>query len=632
MPLTRQGHRRAAVALLAALLVCAALVAGCTAGPGPVPTSPGPTPGGSPSPTPSPQPLRPRVSVPDAAATVLDATTPSRMALQATGTLFDRAPVVVVASTDDLAGQLTGASAAVALGVPLLLVGEDVPDVSRALGRLRTQVVLAVGRAAMPAPETGPPGSSSASPSPSPALPSPGQEDGVRVVRVASGAGADELRRATGRSFGAPVEVSPGQESAAVRALVAGHGTPLVEEGAQTGPGDAAASEAVRPADAAGHPGDDQPADDARSPGAARAGAAAQALPPTRPARPPAGTVALSLGADPVAVAATIRAAGLDVLDVPDGDPRSTSACVEALAASDADHVVAVGAGFGPADRLAERVAAARTGVTLPGGGQLVFPPADGEGGGKRYVALYGSPGKPSLGVLGEQDVPATVARAAQTAEPYRALTPDTVVPAVEIIATVASAGDGPDGDYSAERSVDELRPLVEAAGAAGQYVVLDLQPGRTDFLTQARRYADLLALPYVGLALDPEWRLGPDQVHLRQIGSVGIDEVNSVVAWLADLVRDRALPQKMLVLHQFATRMITDRQRLDTSRDELALLVHVDGQGSQAAKVGTWATIRQDAPPVHWGWKNFYDEDVPMLDPVQTYQVQPTPDLVSYQ
>ena len=40
-------------------------------------------------------------------------------------------------------------------------------------------------------------------------------------------------------------------------------------------------------------------------------------------------------------------------------------------------------------------------------------------------------------------------------------------------------------------------------------YVVLDLQPGRTDFLTQAKRYEPLLALPHVGLALDPEWRLG---------------------------------------------------------------------------------------------------------------------------
>ena len=87
-----------------------------------------------------------------------------------------------------------------------------------------------------------------------------------------------------------------------------------------------------------------------------------------------------------------------------------------------------------------------------------------------------------------------------------------------------------------------------------------------------------------------------------------------------------------MFVLHQFAGRMIQDRARLDTSRDELAVMIHVDGQGSQPAKAGTWNALRADAPTVHWGWKNFFDEDVPMLDPTQTYQVQPVPDLVTYQ
>ena len=39
-------------------------------------------------------------------------------------------------------------------------------------------------------------------------------------------------------------------------------------------------------------------------------------------------------------------------------------------------------------------------------------------------------------------------------------------------------------------------------------YVVLDLQPGRSNFLDQAKLYEPLLRLPHVGLALDPEWRL----------------------------------------------------------------------------------------------------------------------------
>ena len=211
-------------------------------------------------------------------------------------------------------------------------------------------------------------------------------------------------------------------------------------------------------------------------------------------------------------------------------------------------------------------------------------------------------------------------------------MTDDVVVPGFEIIASVASAGPGEDSMYSWRLDPESLRPWIEAAQEAGVYVVLDLQPGRQDFLTQAQYYESLLLYPNVGLALDPEWRLAPDQVHLRQIGSVGIDEVNAVGDYLAGLVREHGLPQKMFVLHQFMLRMISERERL-AFHDELATVIHVDGQGSQGAKQGTWRAIREGAPEfVHWGWKNFYDEDVPMLDPAGTFAVEPRPDLITYQ
>ena len=97
-------------------------------------------------------------------------------------------------------------------------------------------------------------------------------------------------------------------------------------------------------------------------------------------------------------------------------------------------------------------------------------------------------------------------------ARPYRALSAVPVVPSFEIIATVAQRSAGSDGDYSAESSVASLRPWVEAAGRHGMIVLLDLQPGRAGLLDQAVRYAELLRLPHVGLAVDPEWKLGPNQ------------------------------------------------------------------------------------------------------------------------
>ncbi len=249
------------------------------------------------------------------------------------------------------------------------------------------------------------------------------------------------------------------------------------------------------------------------------------------------------------------------------------------------------------------------------------------------YVALYGHPGTRALGVLGEQGTAATIRRVQRLAARYRPHTQRRVVPALEIIATIASRSAGADGDYSAESKVAKLRPLVDAAGRAGVYVVLDLQPGRTDFLTQAKRYRSLLLEPHVGLALDPEWRLKPGQRHLRQIGSVSAAEVNRVIDWLAALTRKEGLPQKMLLLHQFRTSMIRDRGSLDLSHPEIAAVVQMDGLGSQPAKRSTWAAIRRGAPKgLRFGWKNFIDEDRPMLSPRATMRVKPQPVWVSYQ
>ena len=122
--------------------------------------------------------------------------------------------------------------------------------------------------------------------------------------------------------------------------------------------------------------------------------------------------------------------------------------------------------------------------------------------------------------------------------------------------------------------------------------------------------------------------------MHLRQIGSVQIDEVNRVANWLAALTSAKALPQKLLVLHQFRLDMLPGRERLDTSRDELAVMIHADGQGAQGDKQATWRALHQNPPAgISWGWKNFYDEDLPMLTPEQTIaQVDPTPSFISYQ
>ncbi len=267
-------------------------------------------------------------------------------------------------------------------------------------------------------------------------------------------------------------------------------------------------------------------------------------------------------------------------------------------------------------------------GVQVPGGGFQILPPSVP----RRYVAFYGHPVAAGLGALGEQGPAETLARMQPLLAEYAADGAQ-VIPTFEIIASVASAGPT-DGDYSEESSPESLAAWIQFARENGMYVILDLQPGREDFLTQAKQYEELLKLPNVGLALDPEWRLLPDQVHLRQIGRVGAAEVNSVVNWLADLVKANGLPQKMLIVHQFKSTMIVNREKLK-QRPELQMVIQMDGQGPIPTKDETYAFLTAGTEEAHWkwGWKNFFDEDSPeTATPAYTIDHSPVPVFVSYQ
>lgn len=323
------------------------------------------------------------------------------------------------------------------------------------------------------------------------------------------------------------------------------------------------------------------------------------------------------------AAVATARAAGADVQVLAAPDPRATAESMRAVTEQD---TLALGRQWGSNEDFRARAALAENGE-LPGGGGLVFP-------GRRMVALYGHPYGPELGVMGEQDPAAAVALAQQFAADYQPLEAQPVIPAFEVIASVASEFPGEDGNYSNETPVEDLVPYVDAIVDAGGYAVIDLQPGQGSFLEQAKLYQDLLTRPNVGLALDAEWKLNPGEAPLSRIGSATAAEINEVADWLAQLVRDHHLPQKALVIHQFNVAMFPDRENIVTGQPELSWILHADGHGGPEQKFETWDVLRQGLNPNFFmAWKNFFDEDFPTFTPEQTYRdVNPRPWFVSYQ
>ncbi|GAA4681566.1 hypothetical protein [Nocardioides nanhaiensis] len=274
-------------------------------------------------------------------------------------------------------------------------------------------------------------------------------------------------------------------------------------------------------------------------------------------------------------------------------------------------------------DRGAASPPGARRVLRLPSGGQHHFTKN------RFLVAYYGTAGTDALGVLGEGTPARVHPRLLRAARDFAG--PDRPVqPVYELIVTVADATPGRDGDYSHDIARASVQRYIDAAHRHGALLLLDIQPGRSDFLTVAKRWKWALQDPYVGLALDPEWRMGPREVPGRTIGSVDATEVNEVSSWLSGVVERQQLPEKLLVVHQFRTDMLT-RPRLVKQREGLALVQHVDGFGTPGQKRATYGTVARPGT-FTMGFKLFYDEDRPRMSARDVLALDPQVRFVSFQ
>lgn len=281
---------------------------------------------------------------------------------------------------------------------------------------------------------------------------------------------------------------------------------------------------------------------------------------------------------------------------------------------------VVVGAGGGdPSSK--KGAATAKQAPTLPGGGRTIFPS-------RRVVALAGAPQDPGLGELGIGTPDQAGRKLVRQARAYRGPRVK-VLPAMELIATVVNRDAGDDGQFRTRQTDAVIRRYLRAARKVHALLILDIQPGRADFLTESQVLAKWLREPDVSLALDPEWRMAPGEIPGQTIGSVKASEVNSVAVWLSGIVRRGRLPQKLMLIHQFTPNMIEQRSTLQRPPGVVPVL-NVDGFGSQADKRAKYNELAQRRFPS--GFKLFYHEDTGLFAPPQVMGLRPQPQFVVYE
>jgi len=258
----------------------------------------------------------------------------------------------------------------------------------------------------------------------------------------------------------------------------------------------------------------------------------------------------------------------------------------------------------------------------LPRGGRTILPDF-------RVVAYYGAPQSRELGALGIGSPQAAARRLARQAKPYERKN-QPVLPALELITVIANADPGDDGMYRARQTDAVIRRYLRAARKAKALLLLDIQPGRSDFFTEATRLEKWLKEPDVSLALDPEWRVRDGEVPGQIIGHVDAREVNATSAWLSQLVARDKLPEKLFVIHQFTDDMVPEAELKE--REGLALVLNVDGFGDAPNKKSKYKAFTQQAPDAYHGFKLFYEEDTNLMRPAEVMRLRPRPVLVVYE
>lgn len=243
----------------------------------------------------------------------------------------------------------------------------------------------------------------------------------------------------------------------------------------------------------------------------------------------------------------------------------------------------------------------------------------------RQVVSLYGFPGVPVLGALGEQGLQDTVTRAKEVAARVDAQNgPLITQPAFHMIFAIAYPSPVP--GHLGRATVEEY---IAAAGENGILVFLDLQIAGSPLQDELELALPYLRHPHVHLAIDPEFATpSPGRV----IGSLDASQINAAQQQISEYLDKEGLEgRKILIVHQFEERMITRKQLLK-DYPRIDLVIDADGVGGKAAKIGDYRDYADHPTREYLGFKVFLGHDAPPMSMGEVLALDPAPHVIIFQ
>ena len=256
----------------------------------------------------------------------------------------------------------------------------------------------------------------------------------------------------------------------------------------------------------------------------------------------------------------------------------------------------------------------------------------------KRIVVYYGNLHSKKMGALGEYAPQEMWQRLEKEVKHWEKADPTTPVQVgLHYIAAVASGTPGKDGKYINRMGNKQIDSVLKIAKMRPNTIVfLDLQVALSNIKTELPYIEAYLKLPYVHLGIDPEFSMKDGSVPGKKIGTYDAADINYVSGYLANMVKENNLPPKVLVVHRFTRKMVTNSAQIKL-RPEVQVVMDMDGWGEPDLKMGTYRHFIFSEPVQFTGFKLFYKNDLKkapnrMMTPEELLKLKPAPIYIQYQ
>lgn len=254
-----------------------------------------------------------------------------------------------------------------------------------------------------------------------------------------------------------------------------------------------------------------------------------------------------------------------------------------------------------------------------------------------RIIAYYGNLYSTKMGVLGEYPEAIMFEKLKNEVKKWEEADPSTpVIPALHYIAVVAQGSAGQDGKYRARMPSSEIDKVIAMAEKINAIVFLDIQVGFSTVEKEIPLLEKYLKMPQVHLALDPEFSMKGTIRPGKVVGTLDAADINFASNYLANLVKENNLTPKILMVHRYTQKMVTNYKQIKTL-PEVQVIMNMDGWGVEAKKINTYQQFIYKEPVQFTGFKLFYKNDVftkgtEIMSPEKLLKLNPRPVYIQFQ